>query len=68
MSKKAFSLFRDNLIIYILNKFGWTQSASAYNWLTTEISDSVGLLIAGKIGVSSIHGKFLILLIISSII
>lgn len=66
--KKAYTLTRDNTIIYLLNHMGWVQSANVFNWLTTETSDVIVLLIAGKIGISSLEGKMLALLIFSFII
>jgi hypothetical protein len=66
--KKAYTLTRDNTIIYLLNHIGWAQSANVFNWITTETSDVVILLLAGKIGISSLEGKMLALLIFSFII
>lgn len=66
--KKAYTLTCDNTIIYLLNHIGWSQSANIFNWLTTESSDVIVLLLAGKIGISSIEGKMIALLIFSFIV
>jgi len=61
-------MVRDNSIVYLLNYYGWNNTANAVNWLTTETSDIVILMLAGKIGITSIEGKMLAILIISFII
>lgn len=66
--KKGFSIFRDNSIVYLLNKIGWFQTGNAYNWLTTETIDSVVFLMCSKIGIHSIEAKYLIILIFTFII
>jgi hypothetical protein len=65
--KKSYSLLRDSVIVDILNKMNWTNTAFAYNWLTTSTQDSIVLSLAGQLGISSVQSKYLILLIISFI-
>lgn len=65
--KKGYQLFRDNTIVTQLYKCGFPLGAKAYNWLTTETTDTVVFFIAGKIGISSISTKYIILLIIAFI-
>lgn len=63
--KKGIALFRDNMIITQLNKCGFPLTAKAYNWLTTETLDTAILFLAGKIGLSTISSKYIILVIIA---
>jgi hypothetical protein len=65
--KKSYSLLRDSVIVDILNKFNFSNTAMAYNWLTTSTQDSIVLSLAGQLGISSVQSKYLILLIISFI-
>lgn len=66
--RKGLSLARDNFIVDILNKMQWSQSAFAYNWLTTSTQDVIIFALASHIGVTTIQSKYLILLIITFII
>jgi hypothetical protein len=66
--RKGYTTIRDNAVVYLFNHLGWFQTANIYSWITTEMVDTLSLVVAGKIGATTIEGKFLILLIITFII
>ncbi len=68
MGKKAFSLVRDNSIVYLLQQYGYVQLASLFNWATTETSDVLIFMIMSQMGVKSIEAKYLALIIVSFIL
>lgn len=68
MGKKAFSLVRDNSIVYLLQQYGYVQLAGLFNWATTETSDVLIFMMMSQLGVKSIEAKYLALIIVSFIL
>jgi hypothetical protein len=68
MGKKAFSLMRDNSIVYLLQHYGYGQLASLFNWATTETSDILIFMMMSQLGVKTIEAKYLALIIVSFIL
>lgn len=56
------------MIIYLLNKFNYTNSADVYGWITTETIDTVVFSLCTKIGIHGLSDKYIILLILTFII
>jgi hypothetical protein len=65
MCKKAYTTFRDNSIVSLLQHLHLPFFANSYSWLTTETLDTVVFTLTTNLGVTSINTKYIILFIIT---